>query len=84
MELHAPTQFPAAAETVEDTMLTEVDIAIAMVGRGAAIRVRIASIETEVADAVAGIAAARAGAAGLRFRTERSPSTTTFTLGPRA
>jgi hypothetical protein len=84
MEMQAPIPFPAAADAAEDAALNEVDVAIALVARGAAVRVRIASIDPAVADAAAGLAAARAGAVGLRFRIERSPTATTFTVGPRS
>jgi hypothetical protein len=83
MEPLAPIPFPPAADASEDVALNEVDVAIALVTAGAAVRVRVAGIGTAIADAIAGVAAARAGAAGLRFVVERSPSGATFTVGPR-
>jgi hypothetical protein len=83
MEPLAPIPFPAAADVAEEAALNEVDIAIALVVSGTAVRVRVAGLGSALADAVAGIAAARAGAAGLRFVVERSPGSATFTVGPR-
>ena len=83
MEPLAPIPFPPAADAAEDAALNEVDVAIAMVSRGAAVRVRIAGMSTGIADAIAGVAAARAGSVGLRFVVERSQGATTFTVGPR-
>jgi hypothetical protein len=83
MEPLAPIPFPPAADAAEDAALNEVDVAIAMVRAGAAVRVRIAGIQTPIGDAVAGIAAARAGTVGVRFVVERSADAVTFTVGPR-
>ena len=83
MELPAPIPFPPAADAAENAALTELEVAIAMVEGGAALRVRIAAIATPVADRVAGLGAARAGAAGLAFRIERSGPFATLTVGPR-
>ena len=83
MEPLAPIPFPPAADAAEDVVLNEVDVAIALVARGAAVRVRIAGLSSALAEAVAGIAAARAGSVGLRFVVERSASGATFTVGPR-
>jgi hypothetical protein len=83
MEPLAPIPFPPAADAAEDVTLNEVDVAIALVSAGAAVRVRVAGIRTAIAENVAGVAAARAGAAGVRFVIERSSSAATFTLGPR-
>jgi hypothetical protein len=84
MEPLVPIPFPAAAEAAQDIALNEVDVAIAMVSRGAAVRVRVAGMQTSIADEIAGVAAAHAGQARIRFVVERSPSGTTFTVGPRA
>ena len=68
MEPLAPIPFPPAADAAEDVALNEVDVAIALVAHGVAVRVRIAGLSAAIAEAVAGIAAARAGSAGLRLR----------------
>ena len=83
MELEAPIPFPPAADAAADAALTEVDVAIAMVASRAATRVRVAGLDGPVGDLVAGSAAARAGAAGLRFRVDRSNGRATLTVGPR-
>jgi hypothetical protein len=83
MEPLAPIPFPPAADAAEDVALNEVEVAIAMVRAGAAVRVRVAGIATSIAEAVAGIAAAHAGMAGVRFAVERSAGAVTFTVGPR-
>jgi hypothetical protein len=83
MEPLAPIPFPPATDAAEDAALNEVDVAIALVAYGAAVRVRIAGLTAATAEAVAGIAAARAGTMGLRFVVERSPHGATFTVGPR-
>ena len=62
-----------------DADLREVDVAIEMVLRGAAIRVRLVGLHA--ADAIAAIALARAQVAGVEFRVERDGQTR-FTLGP--
>ena len=63
MEPLAPIPFPPAADAAEDVALDEVDVAIALVAHGAAVRVRIAGLSAAIAEAVAGIAAAPAPAA---------------------
>jgi hypothetical protein len=83
MESVAPIRFPLATNAAEDVALNEVDVAIAMVRAGAAVRVRLAGIGIAIAEDVAGIAAARAAEAGVRFAVERSPGAATFTVGPR-
>ena len=69
-----------ASEGSIDADLREVDSAIAMVTRGAALRVRLVGLHAP--DAVAAVALARAQAAGVRFGLERD-STTRLTFGPR-
>ena len=83
MEPLAPIPFPLAADAAEDSALNEVDVAVAMVSAGAAVRVRIAGLLGSTADAIAGVAAARASTAGLRFVVDRSPHAVTVTVGPR-
>jgi len=83
MEPLAPIPFPAAVDAEEEAALSEVDIAIALVSAGAAVRVRVAGIRPPVADALAGLAAARTSAAHVALSLERSPRATTFTVGPR-
>ena len=83
MEPLAPIPFPAAAEAAEDIALNEVDVAIALVSAGAAVRVRVAGIEAAIADAIAETAAARTRAARVALTVEPSPDATTFTVGPR-
>jgi hypothetical protein len=86
MELHAPIPFPHAVEPTEDAadqaVLTELDVAIALVASGIATRVRVASLNLEAAERLAGVGAAHAGSAGLRFVIERSKDCATFTIGP--
>lgn len=83
MEPLAPIPFPAAAEVAEDIALNEVDVAIALVSAGAAVRVRVAGIEAAIADAIAETAAAQTRAARVALTVEPSPDATTFTVGPR-
>jgi hypothetical protein len=86
MELQAPIPFPpaadAASEAADHAVLTEVDVAIALVASRIATRVRVASLDLVVAERLAGLAAARAGSSGLRFVVERSADRATFTVGP--
>jgi len=88
MELHAPIPLPHAVEAAEDAVdhavLTEIDVAIALVAGGVATRVRVASLELAAAERLAGVGAARAGSSGLRFVMERSAACATFTIGPAA
>ena len=84
MELHAPIPFPGAIGTADEAVLTEIDVAIALVVGGVATRVRVASVELAAAERVAGIGAARAGSSGLRFVMEGSGECATFTIGPAA
>ena len=83
MEPLAPIPFPRAVDAEEDAALNEVDVAIALVSAGAAVRVRIASLRPPIADRVAGVAAARTSGAHVAFSLERSDDATTFTVGPR-
>jgi hypothetical protein len=66
-------------EDLLDADLREIDTAIAMVTRGAAVRVRLVGLHAP--DEVASIALARAQAAGVKFQIDRSPSTR-LTIGP--
>lgn len=69
---------PSSEEALE-TDLREVDSAIAMVTRGAAVRVRLVGLHDP--DEVAAIALARAQAAGISFGIDRL-GTTRLTFGP--
>ena len=72
MEHIEPIAFPRAVEPSEedlDNALAEVDAAIALVRRGAAVRVRL--IGFALAEAVAGLAAVHAQFAGVGFRIDR-------------
>jgi hypothetical protein len=60
----------------------EVDAAIELVRRGAAVRVRLAALRD--ARAVAEIAIAHAQHAGVAFSTQRDGSSLTLTFGPRS
>jgi hypothetical protein len=86
MELQVPIPFPPAADAANDaadqSVLTEVDVAIALVASGIATRVRVAGLDLPVVERLAGLAAARAGSSGLRFVLERSAECGTFTFGP--
>lgn len=72
--LHLP-----GADDPMEADLREVDAAIGMVVRGAAVRVRLVGLHDP--DAIASIALARAQVAGVEFRVERDGATR-FTLGP--
>lgn len=63
-----------------DADLREVDVAIAMVARGAAVRVRLVGLPT--ADRIAAIALAHAQAAGVDFRVDGAGPTTRLIFGP--
>ena len=82
MELQAPIPFPHAADLADDVVLNEIDVAISLVASGVASRVRVASVDLETAERLAGVGAARAGTSGLRFVMERSVTCATFTIGP--
>ncbi len=72
MEHTEPIPFPRPLEPSDaelDDALAEVDAAIALVCRGAAVRVRL--IGFAVAEAVAGLAAANAQLAGVGFQIDR-------------
>jgi hypothetical protein len=67
-----PIPFPRAAGPSNEELesaLSEVDAAIALVGGGAAVRIRL--IGFALADAVAGLAAAHAQIAGVGFQLDR-------------
>jgi dienelactone hydrolase len=67
-----PIPFPHAIEPSDQDLenaLAEVDAAIALVGRGAAVRIRL--IGFALAGAVAGLAAAHAQLAGVGFQLDR-------------
>jgi hypothetical protein len=72
MEHVEPIQFPRAlgpsGEELE-TVLAEVDGAIELVSRGAAVRIRLVGFA--LAEAVAGLAAAHAQLAGVAFQLNR-------------
>ena len=64
--------FPRASEPSDQELenaLAEVDAAIALVRRGAAVRIRLAGFA--LIDVVAGIGAAHAQLAGVRFQIDR-------------
>ena len=69
-----------ASDASIDVDLREVDSAIALVSRGAAVRVRLVGLHAP--DEIAPIALARAQAAGVRFGVDRR-ETTRLTIGPR-
>ena len=72
MEHIEPIPFPHAGRPSDQELenaLAEVDAAIALVGRGAAVRIRL--IGFALADAVAGLAAAHAQLAGVGFQLDR-------------
>ena len=63
-----------------DAELREVDVAIEMVARGAAVRVRLVGLSDP--DTIAPIALARAQLAGVEFHLDRAGSTPRLTFGP--
>jgi hypothetical protein len=69
-----------SSEASIDADLREVDSAIEMVTRGAAVRVRLVGLQA--AEEIAPIALARAQAAGVQFALDRR-ATTRLTIGPR-
>jgi hypothetical protein len=72
-------RLPTAEDQIEAD-LREVDVAIEMVARGAAVRVRLVGLNE--ADAIAPIALARAQFAGVDFRVDRDGGATRLTFGP--
>ena len=85
MEHVEPTPFPRALEPSEedlDNALAEVDAAIALIRRGAAVRVRLVGFA--LAEAVAGLAAAHAQLAGVGFQIDRPDvaGTAAMIIGP--
>jgi hypothetical protein len=80
-----PSPFPRALEPTDeelDNALAEVDAAIALVRRGAAVRVRL--IGFALAEAVAGLGAAHAQLAGVGFQVDRpdGAGTPALIVGP--
>ena len=63
-----------------DADLREVDIAIEMIARGAAVRVRLVGLSD--ADAIAPVALARAQLAGVDFRVDHTGLVPRLTFGP--
>jgi hypothetical protein len=67
-----PIPFPRVAEPTDaelEAALAEVDVAIAVVQRGAAVRIRL--IGFGLAEAIVGLAAAHAQLAGVAFQVDR-------------
>ena len=80
MELQRPAIIPRPVDALTaDT--AEVDAAIELVRRGAAVRVRLASLRD--ARTVAEIAMVHAQRAGVAFSTQRDGPSLTLTFGPR-
>ena len=80
MELQRPAIIPRPVDALTaDT--AEVDAAIELVRRGAAVRVRLASLRD--AKTVAEIAIVHAQRAGVAFSTQRDGPSRTLTFGPR-
>jgi hypothetical protein len=82
-----PTPFPRALEPSDEDVekaLAQVDAAIALVSRGAAVRIRL--IGFPLADMVAGLAAAHAQLAGVTFQIDRldPAGAAAMIVGPRA
>lgn len=85
MEHIEPLPFPRASEPSDDDLenaLAEVDAAIALVRRGAAVRIRL--IGFAMVGAIAGIAAAHAQLAGVGFQIDRPDvaGVLAITVGP--
>ena len=85
MEHVEPIPFPRASEPSDDELenaLAEVDAAIALVRRGAAVRIRL--IGFAMIDAISGIAAAHAQLAGVAFQIDRPivAGVLAITVGP--
>ena len=85
MEHSEPTPFPRELEPSDedlDDALAEVDAAIALIRRGAAVRVRLVGFA--LAEAVAGLAAAHAQLAGVGFQIDRPDvaGTAAMIIGP--
>jgi hypothetical protein len=68
------------AEDPLDIDLREIDVAIALVARGAAVRVRLVGLNAP--DAAASIALARAQQGGIAFRVDRAGGATRLIFGP--
>jgi sugar/nucleoside kinase (ribokinase family) len=77
---NAGLSFLPHADDPLDAELREVDVAIAMVVRGAAVRVRLVGLNG--ADHIAPIALARAQEAGVDFHVDHTGTATRLTFGP--
>jgi hypothetical protein len=71
--------FLPQADDPLDADLREVDIAIELVARGQAVRVRLVGLNS--ADKIAPIALARAQEAGIAFRVDHDGAATRLTFG---
>jgi hypothetical protein len=78
MDLAGVVVLPRTVDALE-TDLREVEVAIALVTGGAAVRIRLVGMSD--IDTIAPTALARAQAAGVEFRIDRG-STATLTIGP--
>jgi hypothetical protein len=72
--------FLPLADDLLDVDLREVDVAIELVARGAAVRVRLVGLSDP--DTIAPIALARAQLAGVDFHLDRAGSSPRLTFGP--
>jgi len=72
--------FLPRADDPMDIELREVDVAVAMVATGAAVRIRLVGLTDP--ETLAPIALARAQLAGIDFHVDRAGSTTRLTFGP--
>ncbi|MFL5684507.1 MAG: hypothetical protein ACJ77D_00495 [Chloroflexota bacterium] len=79
METAGLTVLPRAQDRI-DADLREVDVAIALVAQGAAVRVRLVGLAS--ADRIAAIALAHAQSAGVDFRVDGTGPTTRLIFGP--
>jgi hypothetical protein len=80
MELERPAVIPRPDDALTAD-IAEIDAAIELVRRGAAVRVRLAGLRD--ARAVAPIAVVHAQRAGVAFGTQRDGWSMTLTFGPR-
>jgi hypothetical protein len=81
MERADPILFPRASGPTDeqlDTTIAEIDGAIELVSRGAAVRIRLVGFA--LAEAVAGLAAAHAQVAGVAFQLDRADVAGAFSL----
>jgi hypothetical protein len=79
MELQRPAVLPRPVDALTAD-IAEIDAAIELVRRGAAVRVRLAALRD--AKAVAEIAIVHAQRAGVAFGTQRDGASLTLTFGP--